>query len=326
MNKVVFTAGVLTVVVVGGIFFCAGLFTGANVDKGTKIVDIKDKHEIIDKIYDKIPGKPPVKKVAANDEENQNKPINIDNLLNEIVASHNTADECLLDSVKTKHEDPVTMNQAKRYVVYIGYFPNDISEEISQLMMAKGYPIHIQISHINEDESFVFCGPFKNKKNAEKLMKWLNSHNFTNAKLVSHKLLQTDEIDLDAIEEDDDLQKNGDNRKRRTSSKKSRKNVKQEEPKEYEDSEEHDDEKHEDAEEHHEESDEHKEEKHEDTETHEDEEPNEDSAAEEHHEEENHAEPAAEEHHEDNKDSSAEEHHDDEEHSDDEEDDHVEAP
>lgn len=323
MNKVVFTAGVLTVVVVGGLFFCAGLFTGANVDKAAEIVDVKGNQDIINKIYDKIPGKPPVKD-AKDEEAPQNKPINIDNLLNEIVASHNTADECLLDNVKTKHEDPVTMNQAKRYVVYIGYFPNDVSEEISQLMMAKGYPIHIQISHINEEESFVFCGPFKNKKNAEKLMKWLNSHNFTNAKLVSHKLLQTDEIDLDLIEEKDDLQRNSDNRKRRTSSKKAKKRSDEnhEDAEHHEDEENHEDsEKHEDAE-HHEDEESHEDtEKHEEAENHEDEEHHED--AEIHEEAESHED---EEHHEDVETHEDTENHEDDENHEDSEGDHVDAP
>ena len=226
MNKVVFTAGVLTVCVVGGLFFCAGLFTGTSVaekEKTTKIIDAKDNKSLMSKIQGMLPGKK-VKETLKTKAEKTTKEvlkkskeqsvINIDNLLNEIVASHDTNDECLMESVKTKTQEPFTMNQNKRYVVFIGYFPNDVSEEISHLMMAKGYPIHVQSSQINEEESYVFCGPFKKKLNAEKLVAWLHEHNFMNAKLVSHKLLQAEEMDLDEIEGSSKLPQNGDTRKR----------------------------------------------------------------------------------------------------------------
>lgn len=226
MNKVVFTAGVLTVCVVGGLFFCAGLFTGTSVvekENTAKIIDAKDNKSLMSKIQGMIPGKKEQNTLKTKAEKatqevqkesKERSVINIDNLLNEIAASHDTNDECLMENVKTSTKEPFTMNQNKRYVAFIGYFPNDISEEISHLMMAKGYPIHVQPSQINEDESYVFCGPFKKKLNAEKLIAWLHKHNFMNAKLVSHKLLQSEEIDLDEIEDASQLPQNGDIRKR----------------------------------------------------------------------------------------------------------------
>lgn len=226
MNKVVFTAGVLTVCVVGGLFFCAGLFTGTSVaekEKASKIIDAKENKSLMSKIQGILPGKneqdtlkTKAEKVTqeVQKESKERSVINIDNLLNEIAASHDTNDECLMENVKTSAKEPFTMNQNKRYVAFIGYFPNDVSEEISHLMMAKGYPIHVQPSQINEDESYVFCGPFKKKLNAEKLIAWLHKHNFMNAKLVSHKLLQSEEIDLDEIEDASQLPQNGDIRKR----------------------------------------------------------------------------------------------------------------
>lgn len=229
MNKVVFIAGVLAVCVVGGLFFCAGLFTGANVSSDKKnntvLIDAKnEKTSVIDKIYNMLPGKKASKKqnhdVGENREEepsdNSGSNISIDNLLNEIVSSHETNDQCLIDDVKATEKEQIVMNQTRRYLVFVGYFPADIAEEISQLMMAKGYPMHIQKSGITGEDSFLFCGPFRKKNNANSLVTWLHDNGFVNAKLVSHKLQQSEDMNLDELDTQDILPLNSEgNRKSR---------------------------------------------------------------------------------------------------------------
>lgn len=229
MNKVVFIAGVLAVCVVGGLFFCAGLFTGANVSSNKKnnavLIDAKgEKTSIMDKIYNMLPGEKTPKKQNHDAEENHEEEpsnnsgsnISIDNLLNEIASSHETNDQCLIDDVKATEQEQIVMNQMRRYLVFVGFFPADIANEISQLMMAKGYPMHIQKSGIAEGDSFLFCGPFKKKNNANSLVTWLHDNGFVNAKLVSHKLLQSEDMNLDELDTQDILPLNSEgNRKSR---------------------------------------------------------------------------------------------------------------
>ena len=113
MNKVVFIAGILTVSVVGGIFFCAGMFMSSYMDSkpstqealiSNKAEEKSDKDDtkqkegesFFGKIANLMPGNEAKNaEVAAEAEDNkqQSAYINLDSLLNEIVATHDTADQ-----------------------------------------------------------------------------------------------------------------------------------------------------------------------------------------------------------------------------------------
>lgn len=236
MNKVVFIAGILTVCVVGGVFFCAGLFMSSYVvskpgdnkvepaskTRGEDVLstlqetteDVKQKGSVIlDKIADLIPGKSTARiintsndsrpNVTEKDEEitRSTTNINIDNLLNEIVSGHDTSDQCLTENVKYLNKEPIVMNNTKKYMIFVGYFENNMCNDIAQLMMAKGYPIHTQRSGVNNAESYMFCGPFKKKLNAQKILTWLNGNGFQNAKLVSQDTQKPEEISLEEFDD-----------------------------------------------------------------------------------------------------------------------------
>lgn len=245
MNKVVFTAGVLAVCVIGGLFFCAGLFFGTNVSvvteegvKATKKIesgtDVKDS--FINKLQDFVPSSKTkestieqhvnTENIVTDNNKKDKSAINLDSLLNEIVASHDTTDACLTDDVKLLNKEHVTMNRMRRYVVFLGYFQKDMCEEISQLMMAKGYPMHIQSSKLNDNECFLFCGPFKKRQSSTNLIRWLKNNGFKNVRLLSHEVLQTENVNLEEFDvENEALQPNMDERRKRTYKSKKNKNV-----------------------------------------------------------------------------------------------------
>lgn len=228
MNKVVLTVGSITVIVVGGLFFCAGMFTGADLnDKNNitvkeiipqdmatklknkvtgllnrnsnteiKVLDTSDNQKLIDEDDLALLQSPSKSGILL---ERPSQHITVDSLLNEVISSHDTTDQCLLDNVKTKQRENVILNDTKKNLVFIGYFPVNIAKQISKLLMTKGYPTHVQNSNMTDSEAFVFCGPFKKESRANILVKWLQKHDFVNAKIVKGTLLKSEKIDEDVL-------------------------------------------------------------------------------------------------------------------------------
>lgn len=231
VNKVVLIIGSVTVIVVGGLFFLAGMFTGADLDTASIVTG---KEAIQDGVASKLKAsvanflnekdKTEIKVLEANDDTNMldeddlrplqsssqsgilfERPspnVTIDTLLNEIISGHSTNDDCLTSNVKTEKKENVVLNDTKGNVVFIGYFPTETAKQVSKLVMAKGYPSHVQISNATDAEAFVFCGPFKKESSAKLLVSWLRKHDFQNAKIVKGNLLKSQKLDEAKINEE----------------------------------------------------------------------------------------------------------------------------
>jgi hypothetical protein len=237
VNKVVAILGIIVLITLGGLFFCAGFFTGTTMSptntigrqeeqsNSEKSVSLRDVEAVIDTksatISEKIMGilssaaetaassiseavdHRSASAVPAIEEESSK--VSIDSLLREIAAGHATNDNCSPTETLRKMHMPTPINpdslQGKR-IVFIGYFKNKIALEVQKLLVGKGYKPHIEVSKTGDNESFVFCGPFKKEANAEKLVRWLRRHDFTEARVVSISNESLEETLYDAMNED----------------------------------------------------------------------------------------------------------------------------
>lgn len=216
MNKLLALLGLIALVAVGGLFFFAGFFTGSNVRLSyaeqeryaRNRVPMKDVEktinaesaslsEKIQKILSvatdtPIKSTPETRNGSLGDESQ----VSINSLLKEIAASHTTDDNCSINKTETNlnipKNTPNTTLEGKR-IVFIGYFKTNVALQIQRLLLQKGYKVHVEESRTSNHESFVFCGPFKDRQNAENLVTWLRSHNFVDARVVT--------VERDALEE-----------------------------------------------------------------------------------------------------------------------------
>ncbi|MDR0968487.1 MAG: hypothetical protein LBL99_02505 [Holosporaceae bacterium] len=235
MNKVVAILGIVVLITLGGLFFCAGFFTGTTMSPSAgssakseessgesgKVISVDDVEAVVDtksatiseKVMsilssaaetaaDSISEVASGVKTARSDESAK---VSIDSLLKEIAASHAENDDCSPDKTQQKINEPPAANprglHGKR-IVFIGYFKNKTALEIQKVLKEKGYGVHVESSKAGENESFVFCGPFKKESSAEKLLKWLRKHDFSEARLVSVSENSIEETLYDAINED----------------------------------------------------------------------------------------------------------------------------
>ncbi len=111
-----------------------------------------------------------------------------DSLLKEIIASHSDHDDCSIEKTERNIQSPPPLNKDSlkgKKVVFIGYFKDNIALQIQQLLIQRGYKVHVEQSKTCLGESFIFSGPFKKKESADKLVNWLRSHDFSEAKVVN---------------------------------------------------------------------------------------------------------------------------------------------
>ncbi|MDR2068060.1 MAG: hypothetical protein LBP41_03675 [Holosporaceae bacterium] len=235
MNKIVAILGIIVLLTLGGLFFCAGFFTGttmsptkiaadaeAQADSEKKITT-KDVEDVIDpksttisdkimeilssaadtatsKISDAIDN---TGKQNASKDKSQ---LTMDSLLREIMASHAENDNCspekTLEQINSpKSVDPNSLQGKK--IVFVGYFKNKIAFQVQKLLVGKGYRAHVEVSKAGDNESFIFCGPFKKEANAKNLVKWLQKHNFLEARIVSVSDEAIEETIYDFVNDDD---------------------------------------------------------------------------------------------------------------------------
>jgi hypothetical protein len=234
VNKVVAILGIIVLITLGGLFFCAGFFTGTTVfptlstanKEGTaasseKGISLDDVEAVIDNESATMSEK--VMAILASAAETANSSISdaidrrnspttdesakvsIDSLLREIAAGHAVNDDCSPQKTLERIHTPVPLNpdslHGKR-IVFIGYFKNKIALEIQKLLVGKGYRAHLEQSRTGDGESFIFCGPFKKEKNAKKLLKWLRKHDFSEARLVNISNESIEETLYDAVNDD----------------------------------------------------------------------------------------------------------------------------
>ncbi|MDR1334074.1 MAG: hypothetical protein LBJ71_02540 [Holosporaceae bacterium] len=239
MNKVVAILGIIVLITLGGLFFCAGFFTGTTVfptlqsaavksndatdADSEKSVSLKEVESIVDSqsagISDKILSilasaaesassslsDGGADKKAAAHPADMAAHVTVDSLLREIAATHATDDDCSAEATTKKINTPTPINpnslHGKR-VVFIGYFKNKIALEVQKLLTGKGYKTHVEVSRTGNGESFIFCGPFKKEKNADKLVKWLRKHDFGEARMVNISNNAIEETLYEAINDD----------------------------------------------------------------------------------------------------------------------------
>ncbi|MDR3187506.1 MAG: hypothetical protein LBT63_03730 [Holosporaceae bacterium] len=234
MNKIVAILGIIVLLTLGGLFFCAGFFTGttmsptkaiinAETEANEKKITAKDIEEVIDpksttisdkimeilssaagtatsKISDAIDGG--VKHEISEDESQ----LTMDSLLREIMANHTENDDCSPEKTLGQINSPKTMDpnslQGKK-IVFVGYFKNKIAFQVQKLLVGKGYRAHVEVSKAGDNESFIFCGPFKKEANAKNLVKWLQKHDFLEARVVSVSDEAIEETIYDFVNDDD---------------------------------------------------------------------------------------------------------------------------
>ncbi|MDR0555729.1 MAG: hypothetical protein LBG20_01800 [Holosporaceae bacterium] len=231
MNKVVAILGIIVLITLGGLFFCAGFFTGTTIfphssggskdeaatsagdgismDAVEAAVDTKSS-SMSEKIMailssaaetasSSISGQ---KDLQAYGEETQ---VSIDSLLREIASSHAIDDDCSPLKTQAKMHSPSPINSnglTGKRIVFIGYFKNKIALEIQTLLAGKGYRVHVEHSRTGENESYVFCGPFKKARTAKTLVTWLRKHSFSEARIVNVSSEAIEETLYDALNDD----------------------------------------------------------------------------------------------------------------------------
>ena len=244
MNKIVAILGIIIVIMLGGLFFCAGFFTGstmspsgssATADAGATGEKTSSKDDvdalletksesISQKVMDLLASAADSAISTAEDlatkKDSDNEPdkfddeqMTVDSLLREIASSHTRNDDCSPQTTQAQMDAPKPANlqqgmQGKK-IVFIGYFKNKVALQIQQLLQGKGYKTHVEISKAGEqDEAFVFCGPFRQEKVARKLVTWLRRHGFKEARLISVSKEAVEETLYDFIGDDSKLPAN----------------------------------------------------------------------------------------------------------------------
>lgn len=213
MNKVIAILGIIVLITLGALFFFAGFYMGntttfgssskteMSTDSNDKKITLQDINAQIAAQSNNISNKvmkiisdgadnisTSVSKVVTNINHQNISQMSADSLLKEIIASHSQNDDCSI--VRTEKNIESTQAYDKdslrgKKVVFIGYFKDNIALQIQQLLSEKGYKVHVEQSKTCPGESFIFSGPFKKKENAEKLVNWLKSHDFSEARVVN---------------------------------------------------------------------------------------------------------------------------------------------
>lgn len=237
MNKVVAILGVIVVITLGTLFFFAGFYMGNTstfgsssktetsvANSGEKKVTLRDINDQISTQSNNISDK--VMKIISDGADNISTSVskvvtkinhqNIslmssDALLKEIIASHSDNDDCSAEKTEKSIQSPQALNRNSlrgKKVIFIGYFKDNVALQIQQLLIEKGYKVHVEQSKTSLGESFVFCGPFKKKDNAEKLVDWLRAHDFSEAKVVNVIQESVENVLADSMDDDSDIPEN----------------------------------------------------------------------------------------------------------------------
>lgn len=217
MNKVVAILAVIVVITLGALFFFAGYYMGNTVtfgkastattediteatsdegkiskeDINSKIsvysTDVSDKvRKIISTSADNVTSS--VAKAIKKINYQSIPQVSADSLLKEIIANHTVDDNCSSEKTEKDIQAPKKFNKNSmlgKRVVFIGYFKNTVALQIQQILMNKGYKVHVEESKTCYGESFIFAGPFKKLEAAETLVEWLRDHEFSEAKIVN---------------------------------------------------------------------------------------------------------------------------------------------
>ena len=237
MNKVVAILGVIVLITLGALFFCAGFFTASTIpalqmaEQNANATKAKDSKPTItaETIESKLKAKSSaisnkimkiLSAAGVGDEEESNhssaghatsQKLSTDVLLKEIASAHFDHDDCSVMKTVDHIQNPKRPHPSSLHgktIVFIGYFKNNIALQIQRTLISKGYKVHVEQSKNAFDESFVFCGPFQKVANATKLASWLKQHSFSSAKVINVPSENMDALIPDGEDDDDDLPNN----------------------------------------------------------------------------------------------------------------------
>lgn len=238
MNKVVAVLGIIVVITLGALFFFAGFYMGNTTTFGkdssikTESTETSDEKKlsqqdieakisaqsnsvsekvmkIISSGADNISNS--VSKVVTKISHQKASQMSSDALLKEILASHSEYDNCSPEKTEkdiksdTKYSND---NLRGKKVVFIGYFKDNIALQIQQLLVNKGYKVHVEQSKTCLGESFIFSGPFRKKENADKLVDWLKAHDFSEAKVINVIQESVEKTISDTMDDDSTIPEN----------------------------------------------------------------------------------------------------------------------
>ena len=238
MNKVVAILGIIVVITLGALFFFAGFYMGNSSTFGSSsktedVVTNSEEKKITQQDIDaKISAhsnniSDKVMRIISDGADNIstsvskvvtkiNNPIiaqmSADSLLKEIIATHSDHDDCSVEKTEKNIQSPQPINKESlrgKKVVFIGYFKDNIALQIQQLLIEKGYKVHVEQSKTCLGESVVFSGPFKKKENANKLVDWLRSHDFSEAKVVNVIQESVENALSDSLDDNSSIPENG---------------------------------------------------------------------------------------------------------------------
>ena len=238
MNKIVAILGVVVLITLGALFFFAGFYMGNTTTFGkpatteTESAENQDKKKItLQDINAKIAAQSnnvsekvmkiisssadnisnSVSKVVTKISHQKASQMSADSLLKEILASHSEHDDCSAEKTEKNIQSAAKYNKDSlrgKKVVFIGYFKDNIALQIQHLLINKGYKVHVEESKTCPGESFIFCGPFKKKENAETLVAWLRDHDFSEAKVVNIIQESVEKTIADTMDNDSTIPEN----------------------------------------------------------------------------------------------------------------------
>ena len=238
MNKVVAVLGVIVLITLGALFFFAGFYMGNTSMSGktptteTESVENSDKKKITlqeinaqiaaqsnnvsEKVMKIISGSADnisnsVSRVMTKMSHQKASQMSADSLLKEIIASHSEHDDCSVEKTEKNIQSATKYNKDSlrgKKVVFIGYFKDNIALQIQNLLINKGYKVHVEESKTCPGESFIFCGPFKKKENAETLAAWLKDHDFSEVKVVNVIQESVEKTIADTLDDDSTIPEN----------------------------------------------------------------------------------------------------------------------
>lgn len=238
MNKVVAVLGIIVVITLGALFFFAGFYMGNTTTFGkdslTKTEAAKDSEgeklsqqdieakisaqsnsisekvmKIISSSADNISNS--VSKVVTKISHQKASQMSSDALLKEILASHSEHDNCSPEKTEQDIKSDTKYNKYSlrgKKVVFIGYFKDNIALQIQQLLVNKGYKVHVEQSKTCIGESFIFSGPFRKKENADKLVDWLKAHDFSEARVINVVQESVEKTISDTMDDDSTIPEN----------------------------------------------------------------------------------------------------------------------
>lgn len=216
MNKTTLTLIGLGSIILCAIFFTAGFFFAAppkgdlaqieaekllKLETDKKKTEEEGKKDIKDQVSDILNNNIFYKKEKISLSIPVDRPtttISIETILQEI--DHNAEVENEKKGILNKFASGLAENE--KIIVFVGYFNTSIAPQIINLLTAHGYQANSAVSKNSSEEIMIFCGPITNKNDAEKLLDWLKTQQFQDARIIYTQETQTNYFKVNPIDQE----------------------------------------------------------------------------------------------------------------------------